>query len=553
MADEEDTTDDRNIDQPDESEIADQTQQQIDDAAPAAPLPDASVGATLPDAQLDQIAAPSPSPPEVQVQAPPATSDQAIQRAGTAIEGAYSASKDKAAAQANVGNEIANQAEGAAQSHEGMSVEQRAQEQELRDQQAAHAKGLEDARRLVEAKQQEVADFKFHDYFQDHSRVGAKIFAAAGGYLQGAHGGPNYNLESIHKSIEADYQKQRDALADKKQFVTWAKEGEKDLASRYQQERASLLVQQGKATQAAGEEMKAQLLRNGVPMAQAENDVTVKGLLQQGAQTYANGEMQLARVLTQKELAKAKAARAHAAGGGVPIKTAIQLDAVDRQNINQADREIEAFKARTVVWPKLIGGNNALNQARAALEDPKANTLQIKDSMRQMASYVNQGRAATEGEMHFLYNKLNGVFGPTLGDRLNSWATGDVMDADAKQFRQAYQAAKKENREHGIKTLDTFREKFGPGKGNEKYGAKYDAEGAALAKQFGLKYEPMFPDAEPVRLGDLTRFDRKGNQIPSSKPKASASSSSGVRVRLRDGRTGMLFPGGKFQPDEAAP
>lgn len=203
-----------------------------------------------------------------------------------------------AGAQSKLGDIKADRATADAGVHDTIADEQKRQAEELAAQDRAQQEGLARAHQIAEDSQKQYKDFKFTNWWarQDTgTKVLANISIFLGGFVSGVKGGDNKALAQINRVIDNDFRQQQQELGQLKTFAEWKRQGEQDLASKYRTESAKLLVKQSRATAAAAEEAKAELLRNGADEATATNNVVVRGLLAKADSDMANGLEQLAK------------------------------------------------------------------------------------------------------------------------------------------------------------------------------------------------------------------------------------------------------------------
>ena len=238
----------------------------------------------------DGLALPSPqiTDPEVPKQHPPTalTTSGAVQSLNTARDAGMAEADAKAAElparrQASGLNADAQSEVAQAHQNEADALELKAQ---------AQAKGMEVASAKREAAAQRYKDFQFRDYWKDLSdsdRVKANIFVALGAFNSDNTGGKNIALDRINTLIDQNLKHDTAELNKRGKFAEWAAEGEKDLAARYKDEVTNLRFKHAALSEAAAQEAKAQAIRNGIPVEEAEGHTLVAGLRAKAEKDYA--------------------------------------------------------------------------------------------------------------------------------------------------------------------------------------------------------------------------------------------------------------------------
>jgi hypothetical protein len=292
-----------------------------------------------------------------------------IQGAGTfeaAEEGvnrARSSAQQVASAQRQLGGILADKADNAVKAHEGLATEQTRQAEELAKQDQAQREGEDRAHRIAEEAQQQFKDFKFSNWW-DRQDTGTKILTNIslflGGLMQRRNGGENKALTQINRVIEADFRDQREKLGQLKTFAEWKRQGELDLAGRYRTETAKLTLKQARATMAAAEQAKAEILRNDGDEAMAQNNVVVRSLVAKADADMAKALQTLAH---DKALEALAAAKMNTRPGAMPMtpEMAKLADMAGDPNVKEGELRGYAAKAGIPVdvAEKIINNSNS--------------------------------------------------------------------------------------------------------------------------------------------------------------------------------------------------
>lgn len=241
-----------------------------------------------------------------------------------AAQQALAAGNETANAQGKVGDAIKIANEAKAQELEDADVQRRLDEQELRDKEAEQNAILEKTHSEVEAAQKKYANFKFHDHWHDASPANkalAIIFSSVGGAAATRTGGQNEALRAMDDITEREYKRDLADLSKQENFIKWKREGEKDLAGRFEKERAALAVQQSERLKHMANYAQSQYLRKnpGATVEEAKNSELAAGLRQKAAETYSNAVRDIYKIEAQKAAALARAKHAGAAGSSVAL------------------------------------------------------------------------------------------------------------------------------------------------------------------------------------------------------------------------------------------
>jgi len=235
-----------------------------------------------------------------------------------ALEQARGSADELAKAQAAKGPLIAGANEAEAGAADQLSQEKRDKAIELQAEEQAQKDGLAAAQKVADQAADEVKNFKLPDYWGDKTgaqKVMAHIGYALGAYAAGGSSGNGVNQAA--EKIKMISQQNMDAAKAKLGTLQWAAEqkrrGVTDLQQAYRDDLAKLTLRQGMELQAASDEAKAYLLRSKTPLEEAENNVLVMKLKNDGDQAYAKGFQELVRDKAQLALEKARIGASYAA------------------------------------------------------------------------------------------------------------------------------------------------------------------------------------------------------------------------------------------------
>lgn len=141
---------------------------------------------------------------------------------------------------------------------------------------------LEQRKAEREAEYEKYKQMDFKDYW-DQKGTGAKVVAAIaiglgqfGAGLQGKSG--NTALDIINKSIEMDFNKQKEAIAKQREQYGMAKEGEALATQSYAKQLQNLQLKEAAAYESVAAKYASMLAAQGVPAAQIQADANVQAL-----------------------------------------------------------------------------------------------------------------------------------------------------------------------------------------------------------------------------------------------------------------------------------
>lgn len=216
------------------------------------------------------------------------TPEGAVRNLGTARDAAM----DVADAKAAEGPAKSVQLEANAESQSELARAARDRAVEIQIEQQAQKDGIAAAQAKASSAMDEFKQFKFRDFWADKSsgeRVLANISVALGAFNADNTGGKNIQLDRINTIIDQQHKADLAKVRQREVFAGWIKDGVTDLAARYRDEMSTLKFKHAALSDAAAEEAKAQLIRNGIPVEEAENNTLVKGLRAKAQSEYAKG------------------------------------------------------------------------------------------------------------------------------------------------------------------------------------------------------------------------------------------------------------------------
>ena len=343
-----------------------------------------------------------PAPPPVTPQAPPPP----LSPAGgvAALDAARTAANATADATANVGAAKSEESRLNADVQDNVAAEERASINEVEMQQEAILRGREHAQRIADNAAKEAKNYKFSDWWGDQSslsRLNANLHVMAGAYAATVTGGKNMALEKINTIIDQTHRRE---VAEQRSLYDFAKlkaEGSEQFNANMRQDMAALGIKNSMRRNAVADEAKAQLIRNGIPADEAENDVLVKTQRAKAEAEYAKAYGDLVSDAAKLAMSEAHFQATNAIARG-------QLN-VARQNANTNANRLDE-KA-----PTEAEGNNAArgrNMALALDNLEKAGLSQYKPSEEALNKWFsNQERieAAAENNKSLLGQGANFV------------------------------------------------------------------------------------------------------------------------------------------------
>lgn len=249
---------------------------------PAAPVP---VVPAAPDAAAPNFVAPALR-----------TGKPTMAAASQALDQATQAGFDQAKAQEAVGAAKGEERQADAKVADVAAAQQRQNAAEMDTKIRAQEEGRARAQAIADKADEDYRNFQIHDFLKERSTaevIKSKIFTAFGAFGQGLVGGDNPALENIKMALDHDFKIQAQQLGQREKFAERKRAGATSLSEEYKSDLAALQLKQAAATDAVAAEAKAQLIRNGATVADAENNAMVKNLKKQALDLRASGQEKL--------------------------------------------------------------------------------------------------------------------------------------------------------------------------------------------------------------------------------------------------------------------
>jgi len=495
-------------------------------AGPAGEGAPAGPGAAL--VGVDPMA--PPAAPPLPVQAPAAPGPGTVQApdfgkptlasAGRALQASTEAGFKVADAQQRLGEAKTDESSKNADELDRIANEADRQKNEIQQFQDHRQAALDAAQRQADQAQQEFKNTPIRNYWADRStgeRILSSILVGFGGYGAALVKQPNLALQVLGSQIDHDFRTQEANLRTKEKFAEWKKEGVTSLAQRFQEEQGLLKIKQAAATDQVANEVKAQLMRNGIPAEQAENMVQVQQLRQKALADNAAGREKLYAAQQAGALGWARIAEARAALGA-------RTEAADEKQIH---KRMDAYEKEAVGTPKSPGPLTSLQrvedmretmQKALASKDPgqiKAASTQLTE----MAGSLMSGGKTTNAQVKLLEEMKSTadkaiaagskIFGNPTEGAAYVQKLGTILDNASSEYRSQVEAirgrAMQEHLGEGG-SADTPEKKrlvmnrvkglFGGAKQN----------GKALFQEGGSEQPaPAAPAAQPGPAGPMTR------------------------------------------------
>jgi len=356
---------------------------------PPSDVPPAPVSA--PDGTgVPPVAAPATAAPVVPAPAP--VSMPGIDT--RAIDQARQSSNDLANAQAAKGPLIADAANAEAETQQKLADQQRNDSIELQAEVQSQKDGLAQARKVADQAQEDVKNFKFADYW--HTRRGAdgeirptttgeKIRAnigyALGAYAAATGNGHNYAAEKIKSIVDQDFAQQREMLHSKENIASYKERGVTDLQSQYKDDIARLGMKQGLALKATADEARAFLIKQSVPMKEADNNELVAKIRNEGDNIYAKNFQELVKDKAQLAMDKYRAGAAYAAVNEQRREHDLQHSDRETKEANDALKQVG--NATAALRRERVAANIHEFNANAAKLEPGVITPEVLNKVQQ--------------------------------------------------------------------------------------------------------------------------------------------------------------------------
>lgn len=359
-------------------QMQNQPTQAVDAETPNAPVSNG---------ELDRISgatAPTPTMPADQLGNP-----NPMQAANSAL----AAGNATAAAQGGVGSAIGEKEQFMAQEAQDREVQARLDAQERADQEAAQHAALEKTHAETEAATKKFDEFKFHDHWKEAPvghKVLAMLFSGIGGAAAARTGGQNEALRAMDDISQREYNQDVQRLNKAETFMKWKKEGEKDLQSRFEKEKAGLQMQQAARLKSMADSAESHYLRThpGATVDEAKNNVIVAGLTQKAAETYSGAVQNIYKIEAAKQAALLKAKKAGAGGGS----SAGLSELISMREQGKPDSEIAARAAALHINPKVWLPAVKDVSARNHTESTEGNTEKKLSAADEARTVVFEGK-----------------------------------------------------------------------------------------------------------------------------------------------------------------
>lgn len=508
--------------------------------APAAPIPIDTrpiEGPPVPPGTPVPVARPD----DGQTPAAPVTDPLAVGR--KAIGDMQAAQADEAKAAAAQAKAEQEKADADAAENEKAAAEMRKRQEDQDRQQQATEQARARLVAIADKADSDVANYKFRDY-ADTIPVGSKIGLIVGAALSGLAGNVD-PLAQINKLTAQHFEKQKAELSSKENFAAAKRRGVTDFDQHVNDRRMELEFNERNYREALAKEIEAQGLRSGRPVQFAKAQ-------QMAAKVRADGDAKLASAVD--EYARAEAARAHATllekkarggaghGGGGGNSDAL----------TQFVEAAGALKPGEAIPPSLVklGG-----KAGFKLKDIGAQIEKYRGSGAKSATEAAKAETAAGFDPKAAYREDGKVVGYVPSGRGGAAAFGANMQKYSTAIR-ALDVLAKRAEESPTGTLP-----WGPElhAGVLAIAATTKANGTdrTVAHEEGTLKGPLgLVSAKAIRskIAELKTevSELKGTLIPPRGGESSggaAPAPQGKRVRLKDGRVGLLEPDGTFHQD----
>ena len=199
-----------------------------------------------------------------------------------ALQTEQAANVAQAGAQERVGQALSLQETVKAEQQDRAAAELRRQSIDLQAEQQDQLDRMAAAKAAAAGAEEAFANHKFHDYWSDKS-FGKKLaagFLLFGGGIGAAYlGQPSAASQALARAMDRDFDKQTSDLKKAQDIARMKAQGVTDLDTQFQHENAALQIKFAKANEVTAAEMLQRLTEAGVPLVEAQNNVTVKSLL----------------------------------------------------------------------------------------------------------------------------------------------------------------------------------------------------------------------------------------------------------------------------------
>lgn len=152
-------------------------------------------------------------------------------------------------------------------------------------------------------------------------------------------------------------------------------------------------------------------------------------------------------------------------------------------------------------WGSLLQADVALKQALRGVAS--GNPLS-EQGAKVMFGRFERGAMPTEGEMHMLYESLNGRLKNALPAFVEKMQRGGLNPGERQILQDALDTAERETQHQVDKIYNSARKKFGPGSGHENMQGNVNANVAGLLAGAGIERPPVFTAEEGETLPTLS-------------------------------------------------
>lgn len=199
-----------------------------------------------------------------------------------------------------------------AQALEKQSAANQANADEIQRKQDAIETGRAQVQKIQEAAYQDLSKFKFYQFWRDADegdRMQARIaimlgaWGSSGPYAATSH---NVALEQINGNIDRQFKADESEVRKRYDMAKLREQGAEQFEKNMQSDLAVMKFKQSAASLAVADEMKAEMLRNGIPLEQAQNDTAVKQMIAKADQADAEGYEKLMQIHGNLALERAK-------------------------------------------------------------------------------------------------------------------------------------------------------------------------------------------------------------------------------------------------------
>jgi hypothetical protein len=173
---------------------------------------------------------------------------------------------------------------------------------EIATKQKAIEEGRSHVQAIRDAAYQDLKDFKFFNFWRDadqSDRMDAKIAIMLGAWgSSGPYAASNRNvaLDEINSNIDRQHKLDEAEVRKRYDIAKLREQGAAQFESNMQSDLATMKFKQAATSLAVADRMKAEMLRNGIPLEQAQNDTSVRQMIAKADQADAEGYEKLMAV-----------------------------------------------------------------------------------------------------------------------------------------------------------------------------------------------------------------------------------------------------------------